>query len=110
MQGIMAQLERIRTIEDILRVRILTCEAEILLFLKDSKDRKLQDFCDVPKYSHVTIHEYIRKMIAADIIAKETFDGDGRRVCYTLKDNANNHLYQPALITTHWPIYDGRWS
>jgi hypothetical protein len=52
----MAQLERIRTIEDILRVRILTCEAEILLFLKDSKDRKLQDFCDVPKYSHVTIH------------------------------------------------------
>jgi hypothetical protein len=19
-------------------------------------------------------------------------------------------LYQPALITTHWPIYDGRWS
>ena len=35
-------------------------------------------------------------MIAADIIAKEAFDGDGRRVRYTLKDNADkvlNDLY-----------------
>ena len=37
----MAQLERIRTVEDDLRVRILTCEAEILFFLRDNEGRKL---------------------------------------------------------------------
>ena len=52
----MGLLERIRNIEESLRVRMLTCEAEILLFLKESKGRKLQDLCDVSKYSHVTIH------------------------------------------------------
>ena len=76
----MGQLERIRNMEDDLRVRILTCEAEILFFLKDNESRKLQDLCDVSKYSHVTIHDYIRKLMAAEIIAKSAFDGDGRRV------------------------------
>jgi hypothetical protein len=33
----MGQLERIRTVEDDLRVRILTCEAEILFFLRDMR-------------------------------------------------------------------------
>jgi DNA-binding MarR family transcriptional regulator len=88
----MGQLERIRTLEDDLRVRILTCEAEILFFLKDNKGRKLQDLCDVSKYSHVTIHDYIRKLTAADIIAKEAHDGDGRRVLYTLKEKAGKVL------------------
>ena len=37
----MGQLERIPTVEDDLRVRILTCEAEILFFLRDNEGRKL---------------------------------------------------------------------
>jgi DNA-binding MarR family transcriptional regulator len=88
----MGQLERIRNMEDDLRVRILTCEAEILFFLKDNEGRKLQDLCDVSKYSHVTIHDYIRKLTAAEIIAKSAFDGDGRRVRYTLTDKAGKIL------------------
>ena len=88
----MGQLERIRTVEDDLRVRILTCEAEILFFLRDNEGRKLQDLCEVSKYSHVTIHDYIRKLTAAEIIAKSAFDGDGRRVQYTLKDKAGKVL------------------
>ena len=88
----MGQLERIRTVEDDLRVRILTCEAEILFFLKDNEGRKLKDLCDVSKYSHVTIHDYIRKLMAADIIAKAAFDGDGRRVSYTLTEKAGKVL------------------
>ena len=36
----MGQLERIRNVEYDLRVRILTCEAEILFFLKDNEGRK----------------------------------------------------------------------
>ena len=78
--------------EDDLRVRILTCEAEILFFLKDNEGRKLQDLCDVSKYSHVTIHDYIRRLMAADIIAKAAFDGDGRRVSYTLTEKAGKVL------------------
>jgi DNA-binding MarR family transcriptional regulator len=88
----MGQLERIRAMEDALRVRIMTCEAEILLFLKDGEGRKLQDLCTISKYSHVTIHEYLRKMTAANIISKEIFDGDGRRVNYTLKAGADKVL------------------
>jgi hypothetical protein len=61
----MGQLKRIRTVEDDLRVRILTCEAEILFFLRDNEGRKLQDLCEASKYSHVTIHDYIRKLTAA---------------------------------------------
>ncbi len=88
----MGQLERIRNMEDDLRVRILTCEAEILFFLKDNEGRKLQHLCDVSKYSHVTIHDYIRKLMAAEIIAKSAFDGDGRRVRYTLTNKAGKIL------------------
>ena len=88
----MGQLERIRNMEDDLRVRILTCEAEILFFLKDNEGRKLKDLCDVSKYSHVTIHDYIRKLMAAEIIAKAAFDGDGRRVSYTLTEKAGKVL------------------
>ena len=88
----MGQLERIRTVEDDLRVRILTREAEILFFLRDNEGRKLQDLCDVSKYSHVTIHDYIRKLTAAEIIAKAAFDGDGRRVRYTLTEKAGKIL------------------
>jgi DNA-binding MarR family transcriptional regulator len=88
----MGQLDRIRTLEDELRVRILTCEAEILLFLKDNEGRKIRDLCEVSKYSHVTIHEYIRKLTAAGIIAKDVFDGDGRRVRYTLMEKADKVL------------------
>ena len=39
----MAKLERIRSMEDDLSVRILTCEAEILMFLKENEGRKLSD-------------------------------------------------------------------
>ena len=88
----MGQLERIRNMEDELRVRILTCEAEILFFLKDNEGRKLRDLCEVSKYSHVTIHDYIRKLMAAQIIAKAAFDGDGRRVSYTLTEKAGKVL------------------
>jgi len=88
----MGQLERIRNMEDDLRVRILTCEAEILFFLKDNEGRKLQDLCDMSKYSHVTIHDYIRKLMEAEIIAKAAFDGDGRRVHYTLTEKAGKAL------------------
>jgi DNA-binding MarR family transcriptional regulator len=78
--------------EDELRVRILTCEAEILLFLKDNEGRKIRDLCDASKYSHVTIHDYIRKLTAAGIIAKDSFDGDGRRVRYRLMEKADKVL------------------
>ena len=88
----MGQLERIRNVEDDLRVRILTCEAEILFFLKDNEGRKLQDLCDVSKYSYVTIHDYIRKLTDAEIIAKSVFDGDGRRVRYTLTEKGGKIL------------------
>ena len=88
----MGQLNRIRTMEDVLRVRILTCEAEILLFLKDNEGRKIRDLCAASKYSHVTIHDYIRKLTAAGIIAKDVFDGDGRRVRYTLMEKADKIL------------------
>ena len=88
----MGQLERIRNMEDDLRVRILTCEAEIIFFLKDNDGRKLRDLCEVSKYSHVTIHDYIRKLMAAEIIAKAAFDGDGRRVRYTLTEKAGKVL------------------
>ena len=88
----MGQFERLRTIEDDLRVRILTCEAEILFFLKDNEGRKLRDLCEVSKFSHVTIHDYIRKLMAADIITKASFDGDGRRVSYMLTDKATKVL------------------
>ena len=84
----MGQFERLRAIEDDLRVRIMTCEAEILFFLQDSNGRKLQELCDGSKYSHVTIHEYIRKLIADEIIIKGSFDGDRRRVSYMLTDKA----------------------
>ena len=84
----MGQLERIRNMEDELRVRILTCEAEILFFLKDNDGRKLRDLCEASKYSHVTIHDYIRKLMAAEIITKASFDGDRRRVSYMLTDKA----------------------
>ena len=88
----MGQLERICNMEDDLRVQILTCEAEILFLLKDNEGRKLQDLCDVSKYSDVTIHDYIRKLMAAEIIAKAAFDGDGRRVRYTLTEKAGKAL------------------
>ncbi|WP_395620463.1 MarR family transcriptional regulator [Sphingorhabdus sp.] len=88
----MGQLERIRIIEDDLRVRLITCEAEILLFLKDNRGRKIRDLCDASKYSHVTIHDYIRKLTEAGIIAKDAFDGDGRRVRYTLMEKADKVL------------------
>ena len=88
----MAKLERIRSMEDDLRVRILTCEAEILFFLKDNEGRKLSDLYEVSKYSHVTIHDYIRRLMAADIIAKASFDGDGRRVSYMLTEKAGKVL------------------
>ena len=88
----MGQLERIRTVEDDLRVRILTCEAEILFLLRDNEGRKLQDLCEVSKYSHVTIHDYIRKLMAADIITKASFDGDGRRVSCMLTEKAGKVL------------------
>ena len=88
----MAKLERIRSMEDDLRVRILTCEAEILVFLKDNEGRKLSDLYEVSKYSHVTIHDYIRRLMAADIIAKASFDGDGRRVSYMLTEKAGKVL------------------
>ena len=88
----MGQLERIRAVEDALRLRILTCEAEILFFLRDNEGRKLQDLCEVSKYSHVTIHDYIRKLMAAGIIAKAAIDGDGRRVRYTLTERAGKVL------------------
>ncbi len=88
----MGQLDRIRTMEDQLRVRILTCEAEILLFLKDNEGRKIRDLCDASKYSHVTIHDYMRKLTAAGIIAKDVFDGDGRRVRYRLMEKADKVL------------------
>jgi DNA-binding MarR family transcriptional regulator len=88
----MGQLDRIRTLEDELRVRILTCEAEILLFLKDNEGRKIRDLCEVSKYSHVTIHEYIRKLTASGIIVKDAFEGDGRRVRYTLTERADKVL------------------
>lgn len=88
----MGQLDRIRTLEDELRVRILTCEAEILLFLKDNEGRKIRDLCEVSKYSHVTIHEYIRKLTASGIIVKDAFEGDGRRVRYRLMEKADKVL------------------
>lgn len=88
----MGQLERIRTMEDELRVRLMTCEAEILLFLKDNEGRKLRDLCDASKYSNVTIHDYIRKLMATGIIAKDTFDGDVRRVRHTLMEKADKVL------------------
>jgi len=88
----MGQLDRIRTMEDGLRVRLLTCEAEILLFLKDNEGRKIRDLCAASKYSHVTIHDYIRKLTAAGVIAKDVFDGDGRRVRYTLMEKAGKVL------------------
>jgi DNA-binding MarR family transcriptional regulator len=88
----MGQLYRIRTLEEELRVRLMTCEAEILFFLKDNEGRKIKDLCEVSKYSHVTIHEYIRKMTAAGIIAKDTFEGDGRRVHYRLMEKADKVL------------------
>jgi len=88
----MGQLYRIRTMEDELRVRLMTCEAEILLFLKDNEGCKIRDLCEVSKYSHVTIHEYIRKLTAADIIVKDVFDGDGRRVRYRLMEKADKVL------------------
>ena len=88
----MAKLERIRSMEDDLRVRILTCEAEILFFLKDNEGRKLSDLYEVSKSSHVTIHDYIRRLMAADIIAKASFDGDGRRVSYMLTEKAGKVL------------------
>ena len=88
----MAKLERIRSMEDDLRVRILTCEAEILMFLKENEGRKLSDLYEVSKYSHVTIHDYIRKLTAAEIIAKSVFEGDGRRVRYTLTEKADKIL------------------
>lgn len=88
----MRQLEGIRTMEDELRVRLMTCEAEILLFLKNNEGRKLRDLCDASKYYHVTIHDYIRKLMATGIIAKDAFDGDGRRVRYTLMEKADKVL------------------
>ena len=88
----MGQLYRIRTMEDKLRVRLMTCEAEILLFLKDNEGGKIRDLCEVSKYSHVTIHEYIRKLTAAGITAKDVFDGDGRRVRYRLMEKADKIL------------------
>jgi len=88
----MGQLYRIRTMEDKLRVRLMTCEAEILLFLKDNEGCKIRDLCAASKYSHVTIHEYIRKLTAAGIIAKDAFDGDGRRVRYRLMEKADKIL------------------
>ncbi len=88
----MGQLERIRIMEDDLRIRLMTCEAEILLFLKDNEGRKIRDLCDASKYSHVTIHDYIRKLTAAGIIVKDSFDGDGRRVRYRLVEKADKVL------------------
>ncbi len=88
----MGQLYRIRTMEEELRVRLMTCEAEILFFLKDNEGRKIKDLCEVSKYSHVTIHEYIRKLTAAGIIVKDTFEGDGRRVRYRLMEKADKIL------------------
>ena len=88
----MGQLERIRNMEAELRIRLLTCEAEILFFLKDGEGRKLQDLCDASKYSHVTIHDYIRKLTATGVIEKNNFDGDGRRVRYILMERADKVL------------------
>ena len=84
----MDKLERIRRLEDALRVRILTCEAEILFFLRENGDRKIRDLCDISKYSHVTIHDYIRKMVGDNIIEKSANDSDGRRVRYRLTAKA----------------------
>jgi DNA-binding MarR family transcriptional regulator len=89
MQGFMTKLERVRDMEAELRIRLLTCEAEILLFLKDGEGRKLRELCDASKYSHVTIHDYIRKLIATGVITKNTCDGDGRRVRYSLVNKAD---------------------
>ena len=54
----------------------------------------LQDLCDVSKYSYVTIHDYIRKLTDAEIIAKSVFDGDGdgRCVRYTLTEKGGKIL------------------
>ena len=59
---------------------------------KENEGRKLSDLYEVSKYSHVTIHDYIRRLMAADIIAKASFDGDGRRVSYMLTDKAGKVL------------------
>ena len=88
----MGRLERIRLMEDALRVRILTCEAEILLFLRENGDRKIRDLCDLSKYSHVTIHDYIRKLVDDKVIEKSPNEDDGRRVRYTLAGKAEKIL------------------
>lgn len=75
-----------------MRVRLVTCEAEILFFLKENEGSKLRDLCDASKYSHVTIHDYIRKLVATGVIARSAFDGDGRRVRYTLMEKAERAL------------------
>jgi DNA-binding MarR family transcriptional regulator len=41
---------------------------------------------------HVINHDYIRKLMAAGIIAKAAIDGDGRRVRYTLTERAGKVL------------------
>ena len=41
---------------------------------------------------HVTNRDYIRKLMAAGIIAKAAIDGDGRRVPYTLTERAGKVL------------------
>ena len=41
---------------------------------------------------HVTIHDYIRKLMAADIIAKAAIDGDGRCAGYRLTEKAGKVL------------------
>ena len=67
-------------------------QANSLTLLNLISGQTLRDLCEVSKYSHVTIHDYIRKLMAADIITKASFDGDGRRVSYMLTDKATKVL------------------
>ncbi|MFM7028554.1 MAG: MarR family transcriptional regulator [Chakrabartia sp.] len=80
----MREIKKILDIESHLRLRLFTCEAEILAFLASGSDKTILTLCEMSKFSHTTIFNTLKRMVEMGVLIKSRPGEEGRRATYSI--------------------------
>jgi DNA-binding MarR family transcriptional regulator len=78
------ELRKLLDIEAHLKLRLFTCEAEILAFLSTGTEKTILQLCEMSKFSHTTIFSTLKRMVDLGILVKSSTGPETRRATYSI--------------------------
>lgn len=85
-------IKQLTKLEEALRLRILTPEAEIIGYLAEREGCRMTDLVKMSKYSHACVFQKIRQMEQGGVVVKTYGSQGARTAVISLSETARGHL------------------